>query len=191
MTIKLGMTLLLFILVNSVHAQPRCVHEGQSIVIHPDAPKVCCEGLIRIPPPEGMVGSGGKCVREIKKECVEEGKLIVIHPEAPQKCCEGLKRIPPPKGILGIGGKCVAVKRSCVEEGKSIPLTPFFKLKCCPGLELQRPEPGILGTRGTCVEMGHPTPINVYDSKDSKKLLDAQDVEPTKSSSAKKKVKEE
>ena len=191
MTIKLGLTLLLFLLVNSVHAQPRCVHEGQSIVIHPDAPKVCCEGLKRIPPPEGMLGTGGKCVRDIKKECVEEGKSIVIHPLAPQECCEGLKRIPPPKGMLGTAGKCVAEESSCVAEGKSIPVNPYFKLKCCPGLELQRPEPGVLGISGPCVEMSHPAPIHVYDSRDSKKLIDADDVKATNSSPAKKKVKEE
>jgi len=190
MTIKSGITLILLIFANLVQAQPRCVHEGESIIIHPKAPKVCCEGLIRIPPPAGMVGTAGECVRE-EKQCVAEGKSIVIHPDAPQDCWEGLKIIPPPAGMLGTAGKCVREAKKCVEEGKSIVVVPGQPDICCSGLELERPEPGVLGTAGKCVQSSHPTPANVYDSRNTNKVDESFGLKKKDTSSVKNKTKPE
>jgi hypothetical protein len=154
-----------------------CAGEGKSIAIYPGAPE-CCPGLELQPPPPGMLGTAGKCVK--KKKCAGEGKSIAIYPGAP-KCCSGLELQPPPPGMLGTAGKCV-MKKECAGEGKSIAIYPGAP-KCCSGLELQPPPPGMLGTSGTCVAHRFPPAPEVNDSRLQLKELGPrkQSVKPTSS----------
>ena len=146
-------------MLNLAFASEACVKEGQIIQIYPGAPKSCCEGLKRILPKNGVLGSGGKCIRPGKgeeKECVGAGKSIVIHPDSPRECCPGLKRLPPPPGMLGTAGKCVEDEgeeeiNECVPAGESIVIYPNAPQECCPGAKKVPPKKGILGIAGSCI----------------------------------------
>jgi hypothetical protein len=45
-------------------AQAKCVAEGDSLIVHPAAPRVCCPGLQLQPAEPGVVGTRGICVQQ-------------------------------------------------------------------------------------------------------------------------------
>ncbi len=125
-------TFLIFFHVNSSAQSndPKCIGEGQSRVLYPNAPQ-CCSGLVEVAPPKNAPDGQGPTCTKRSTTCVGEGGTIPITPNRPS-CCEGL--VAEDDGKLG-SLICSKIKPTtkCVGKDQKVVIS-LNSPQCCSGL---------------------------------------------------------
>ncbi len=138
------------LMVTAVASAQNCVVEGAWMGNSPSSLRNCCAGLQLNPPPAGMMGSAGQCLKKQNgRFCIGENLPVLNFAGAVSECCSGLSKVSPSIPDNRVIANCVKIPE-CIAEGQPMPMNPTYRRPCCQGLSHRLPTSGRLGDGGTC-----------------------------------------